>query len=380
VRVLIAPDKFKGSLTAAAAAEALAVGVRRADPHAEVDLAPMADGGEGTVEALVKATGGRFLDAEVTGPLGEPVVARFGLLGDGTTAAIEMAAASGLVLVPADRRDPACATTFGTGELLLRALDAGARAVILGIGGSATNDGGAGLAQALGFRLLDADGRELARGGGPLADLARIDPGGADPRLARCVIRVASDVDNPLCGPRGASAIYGPQKGAGPDQVATLDRNLGRLADVILRDLGAAIADLPGAGASGGLGAGLVAFAGARLEPGIDLVCRAVDLDDRLAVADLCLTGEGALDRSSAFGKTVVGVARRARERGVPTIVVAGTIGEGAAAVMDEGVTAYLSMVDGPLPLDRAIAEAPRLLAEAAEQVVRIFRAGRGRT
>lgn len=380
MKVVIAPDKFKGSLTAPEAAAAIARGVEAAAPETRIDLVPLADGGEGTVEALVSATSGTIREATVSGPLGEPVRARFGLLGDGTTAVLEMAAASGLVLVPPDRRDPRLTSTRGTGELLLEAIAAGATRVILGIGGSATNDGGAGLARALGFRLLDADGRDLEPGGGPLGRLARIDPQGRDPRLSGVAIDVACDVDNPLCGPRGASAIYGPQKGATPAMVAELDGHLAHLARLVERDLGICIGDLKGAGAAGGLGGGLVAFAGARLQPGIVLVIRTVGLADRLDGADLCLTGEGALDASSAFGKTVVGVARLALSLGCPTLALAGTIGPGAEAVLDQGVDAYFSICTGPIPLDEAISGAAELLSRAAEQVMRAFLAGRGRS
>jgi glycerate 2-kinase len=380
MRVVVAPDKFKGSLSAPEAARALARGVESVASDAVIDPVPMADGGEGTVEALVAATGGTFHEARVTGPLGLPVRARFGLLGDGRTAVLEMAEASGLALVPPERRDPSRTTTRGTGELLLAAIEAGARRVILGIGGSATNDGGAGLGQALGIRLLDADGRDLGPGGGALAGLDRIDPSGLDPRLGGIEVAVACDVDNPLCGPRGASAVYGPQKGADPAMVATLDANLDRFARIVARDLGRAIRDLPGAGAAGGLGGGLVAFASGRLEPGVRLVIDAVGLADRLRGADLCLTGEGAIDASSAFGKTAVGVARLARALGCPTLALAGTIGPGAAAVLDQGVDAYFSICPGPIPLDDALARAGALLEAAAAQAVRAFLAGRRRS
>jgi glycerate 2-kinase len=377
MRVVVAPDKFKGSLSAPDASRAIARGVASVAPRAEIDLAPMADGGEGTVEALVVATGGAFHEAVVTGPLGEPIRARFGILGDAQTAVVEMAAASGLVLVPRDRRDPWRATTRGTGELLLAAIDAGARRLILGIGGSATNDGGAGLGQALGYRLLDASGRDLGPGGGALADLDRIDPTGRDSRLVGLEVSVACDVDNPLCGPRGASAIYGPQKGATPELVAALDRNLDHFAAIVARDLGPTVRDLPGAGAAGGLGGGLVAFASGRLEAGVRLVIEAVGLDGRLRGADLCLTGEGALDASSASGKTAVGVARLARDLGCPTIALAGTIGPGAEAVLGEGIAAYFSICPGPIDFDEAIARCAELLEQAAAQAVRAFSAGR---
>ncbi len=377
MRVVIAPDKFKGSLTAPEAAEAMARGLSRVDPCARIDRVPMADGGEGTVAALVAATGGSYRTVTVTGPLGEPVAASFGLLGDGRTAALEMASASGLWLVPPALRDPLRATTRGTGQLLLAALEAGARRVIVGIGGSATNDGGAGLGQALGFRLLDTQGRELGPGGSELDRLARIDRSGQTAGLGSAAIAVACDVTNPLCGPRGASAVYGPQKGATPEMVQRLDRNLAHFADIVERDLDVAVRDLPGSGAAGGLGGGLVAFAGGRLERGVDLVIEAVNLRDRLLAADLCLTGEGALDAQSAFGKTAVGVARLAHSLGCPTLAIAGSIGPGAEAVLEQGVDAYFSICPGPVPLDEAIKRASELLEKATAQAARAFLAGR---
>jgi len=376
MRVVIAPDKFKGSLTALQAAQAMARGVTAARPGALLDLVPMADGGEGTVAALVAATGGAFQLATVTGPLGEPVEAQYGLLGDGATAVIEMAAASGLVLVAPERRNPLVTTTRGTGELLLAAIGRSARRLIVGIGGSATNDGGAGLAQALGYRLLDGDGRELAPGGGSLSRLVRIDPSARRSELASIQIDVACDVANPLCGPSGASAVYGPQKGATPDMVVSLDDNLAHFAKIVERDLGTSIRDLPGSGAAGGLGGGLVAFAGGRLKRGVDLIIDAVKLRDRLSGADLCLTGEGALDAQSAFGKTAVGVGNLARSLGCPTLALAGSIGPGAEAVLEHGIDAYFSICSGPMELDKAITHAEELVQVATEQAARCFLAG----
>jgi len=378
LRIIAAPDKFRGSLTAAAAARAMAEGARRAEPSAEVVEVPMADGGEGTVEALVAATGGEFRSAVVSGPLGDQVEARFGILGDHTTAALEMASASGLALLPRDLRDPRIASTRGTGELVLAAIEAGASRILLGIGGSATNDGGAGFAQALGYRLLDADGKDLPPGGGALDRLDRIESQEVDPRLMRISIQVACDVDNPLCGPRGASAIFGPQKGADPAMVARLDRNLAHFAKIVTRDLGRDLAEEAGAGAAGGLGLGTIAFADATLEPGVTLVARAVGLEAMIRGADLVLTGEGAIDISSASGKTAVGVGRIAQAYGVPVIGLAGAIGPGAESVLGDGIDAYLSLCNRPMTLDTALAGASGLLASAAEQAVRIFLLGRG--
>jgi glycerate 2-kinase len=376
VRVVIAPDKFKGSLTALEAAAAMARGVARAAPEASIDHVPMADGGEGTTQALVAATGGRFREAQVTGPLGEPVIACFGLLGDGRTAVLEMAAASGLVLVPSTKRNPLVTTTRGTGELLLAAIAAGARRVVIGIGGSATNDGGAGLGQAIGFRLFDDQDRDLDAGGGSLNRLARIDRSARLSALEGVEIAVACDVTNTLCGPQGASAVYGPQKGASPEMVEVLDQNLAHFAAIVERDLSVAIKDLPGSGAAGGLGGGLVAFAGGKLEPGVELIIDAVMLAERLENADLCLTGEGAIDAQSAFGKTAVGVAELARSLHCPTLALAGSIGPGAGAVLDHGIDAYFAICPGPLSLDQSVDQAGLLLEQAAEQAVRGFLAG----
>ncbi|HUT37652.1 MAG TPA: glycerate kinase [Planctomycetota bacterium] len=373
MKIVIAPDSFKECLAAEAVAEAMARGVRVAAPGAEVVCVPMADGGEGTVRALVAATGGRLRQARVTGPLGEPVEAEFGLLGDGTAGVIEMAAASGLPLVPLERRDPTKTTTWGTGELIAAALGLGAERLILGIGGSATVDGGAGMAQALGARLLDAAGKPIGWGGGELARLARIDVSGIVPRLAGVACDVACDVTNPLAGPRGAAAVYGPQKGATPAMVKQLDANLAHLAAVVRRDLGVDVCDVPGAGAAGGLGAGLMAFLHARLRPGVELVIQAVRLQEKLAGADLVLVGEGQMDEQTAYGKVPVGVSRLARRLGIPAVAIVGSLGQGFEAVHDEGITACFSILDPPMTLQEAIGRAPELLASAAEEVVRLF-------
>ncbi len=373
MKIVIAPDSFKECLSARGVAEALARGVRDAAPSARITCVPMADGGEGTVEALVDATGGRYLHARVTAPLGNRVRAKFGLLGGGRTAVIEMAQASGLPLVPPARRNPLVTTTRGTGELLSAALDRGAKKILIGIGGSATNDGGAGMAEALGVKLLDAKGRPIPPGGGGLAQLSRIDISGLDPRVRNVCIEVACDVTNPLTGRAGASAVYGPQKGATPEMVKTLDRNLARLARIVRRDLCRDVEKLPGSGAAGGLGAGLVAFLGAKLRPGVEMVIDATDLTRALRGADLVITGEGRMDRQSAFGKTPVGVARAAKELKIPVVAVCGSIGPGADAVLSQGIDAYVSLVTGPMPLDEAMRRAPELLRNTASQVVRLF-------
>ena len=373
MKVLIAPDSFKESMTAVAAAEAMARGVRKAAPKAEVVQVPMADGGQGTVATMVAATGGRTLSAEVTDPLGKRIKAQFGILGDGRTAVIEMAAASGLMLVPPDKRNPFVTTTLGTGELIKAALAVGVKKIIIGIGGSATNDGGAGMAQALGVRLRDAAGHDLPYGGAALARLDRIDASGLDPRLKGVELDVACDVTNPLLGEKGASAIFGPQKGATPEMVKTLDSALSHYADIIRRDLGKDVRHEPGAGAAGGLGAGLTALLGARLRRGIEIVIDAVDLRGRMRGCDLVLTGEGAMDRQTVFGKTAIGVAKVAQPLGIPGIAIVGGIGDGAEEVLNHGIMAYFSIVNRPMTLEAAMSNAPALAESCAEQVMRVW-------
>ncbi|WP_069805084.1 glycerate kinase [Thermogemmatispora onikobensis] len=377
MRIVIAPQALKGSLTAPEAARAIAGGFQKVLPTAELDLVPIADGGEGTVEALVSATGGQLLHAQVTGPLGEPVEATFGLLGDGQTAVIEMAACAGLPLVPPERRDPRLTTTYGVGELIRAALDSGCRHLIIGIGGSATNDGGAGMAQALGVRLLDAEGKDLPYGGAALAGLARIVPDGIDPRLQECRIEVACDVTNPLCGPQGASAVYGPQKGASPEMVAQLDAALAHYAGIIQRDLGRDVRNLPGAGAAGGLGASLLAFLQATLRPGADLVLEAVGLAKRLQGASLLVTAEGQIDRQTAYGKSVGAVASLAQRCGVPVLALAGSLGEEYQVVYALGVEAVMTLLAAPLSLNEAMTQAASLLADASERAARLLLLGR---
>jgi glycerate 2-kinase len=342
VRVLVAPDKFRGTLTAAQAAEAIRAGWVRERPADQLDLVPMADGGEGTMDALVGALGGTVERADVTGPLGDPVPARFGMAAGpgGPLGIVEMALASGLDLVPERRRDPGRTTTRGTGELMRTALDAGAARLLVCLGGSATNDGGTGMAAALGVRFLDGEGRDLRRGGEALIDLARIDASGLHPALARTVVIGACDVDNPLTGPAGASAVYGPQKGASPEQVLVLDRALGHLASIVHRDMGVDPHEEPGAGAAGGLGFGLLAFCGARLRRGVDVVMDAVGLADRVQGCELAITGEGALDEQSLRGKVPAGVIGLAEDAGVPAAVLCGR-----SVVQPDGVT-VVSLVD----------------------------------
>ncbi len=376
MRIVIAPQEFKGSLSAVRAAEAVAEGLRRALPGVELVLVPMADGGPGTVEAVVAAKNGRWETTTVRGPLGEPVEAAWGII-DGDTAVIEMAAASGLVLVPENRRDPRITSTYGTGELIAAALAAGCRRIIVGMGGSATNDGGAGAAQALGARLLDEDGRNLPPGGAALLRLARIETAGLDARLGQARLFAATDVFNPLCGPQGASAVYGSQKGATPDMVQELDAALAHYAAVIEHDLGLRVRDVPGAGAAGGLGAGLVAFLSAEVLPGAKLVADAVGLEARLAGADLVIAGEGRLDAQTCFGKAPWEVARLAREAGIPVIAIAGSLREDCGPELLQAFDAVATILPPGVPPHDAMARGGELLAAVAEQVGRLLALGR---
>jgi glycerate kinase len=366
MKIVVAPNAFKGSLTASQAAAAIAGGVREAMPDAEVVEVPVADGGDGTVEALVSANRGEYRSTEVLGPLGDLVTAQYGLIYSRRTAVVEMATASGLTLISSERRDPRRTSTYGFGQLLQAARSDGVSQVIAGIGGSATNDGGAGMAQALGYRLLDGAGRDLERGGAALASLERIDSSGFDRAWSSLQIKVACDVTNPLTGPRGASAVYGPQKGADEEAVRELDAALGRLAAVIERDLGKRVADLPGAGAAGGTGAGLVAFLDAELVPGAPLVVEAAGLDAHLLGADLLITGEGRLDEQTAYGKAPGEVAKRAQAAGVPVLVMAGSKGPGWDALNRFGVVSVVTLREEGQDLQQAMSAADRMLFRAA--------------
>jgi len=376
MKVLIAPQAYKGSLDALEVAQAIATGIRSIWPDLELDILPVADGGEGTVEALVTATQGTYVESRVEDPLGRPVTARWGLLGDGRTAVIEMAAASGLPLLDRSERNPMVTSTFGTGQLIKAALDRGAERLIVGIGGSATNDGGAGMAHALGVRFLDAQGKYLPRGGRPLQRLHRIDASRLDPRLHGVEVVVASDVTNVLCGPEGASHVYGAQKGATPRAAALLDRALENYAAVIERDLGLAVRDIPGAGAAGGLGAGLIAFTGARMTRGVDLIFKAMRFDEHLDGVHLVLTGEGRIDGQDVFGKAPIVVAERASTRGIPVIVIVGNIGTGHEACYDHGVSAVMSIMSRPMTIDRALTQTAQLITEAAVRTARLIDVG----
>ncbi|MBB2203534.1 glycerate kinase [Gluconacetobacter takamatsuzukensis] len=369
MKIVIVCDSFKESLSALQVADAIEDGFREIYPDATYVKLPAADGGEGTAESLVLATGGRMLTREVIGPLGEPVTAAFGILGDGRTAVVEMAAAAGLMLVPRDRRDPMAATTYGVGQLILAALDEGCRHVILGLGGSATNDGGAGMAQALGVSLRDRDDVELPFGGGGLGRLARVELTGLDARLGRCRIEVACDVDNPLTGPSGASAIFGPQKGATPEMVRVLDDALAGYGRQVAAVTGRAVDAVAGAGAAGGLGAAALAFLDATLRPGVEIVMEALGLDAILSDADLVITGEGRIDGQTVHGKAPIGVARVARRHGRPVIGIAGSLGHDAARVHAHGIDAVFSVVNRPCTLEEALAEAAANVRVTARNV-----------
>lgn len=372
MKLVIAPDSFKESLSARAVAEAIAAGWARVYPDAELLLCPMADGGEGTVDALLSATGGALQQTRVSGPLGDPVEAHWGLLPD-AQAIIEMAEASGLHRVEPARRDVLAASSFGTGELIRAALDAGVRRIVLGLGGSATNDGGAGLLAALGVRFLDVQGTELPPGGAALARLRQIDLTGLDTRLAQVEVMVAADVDNPLCGPRGASAVFGPQKGASPEQVAQLDAALGHYADVMAATLGEDLRDQSGVGAAGGLGFAARAVLRAGFRPGVELVAELSGLAQAVQGADLVITGEGRLDGQSLHGKTPVGVARIARAAGVPVIALAGSLGDGYQRLYAEGIGAAFSLAPGPLSLEQAMQQAADQLSARAADLARLW-------
>ncbi|MBV6322101.1 glycerate kinase [Duganella violaceipulchra] len=376
MKIVIAPDSFKESLTALAVANEIEAGFREFFPDAQYVKLPVADGGEGTVQAMIDASGGRRVELQVSGPLGEPVAAFYGLMGDGATAVIEMAAASGLELVPTAQRDPLRTSSHGTGQLIRDALDAGARRFVLGVGGSATNDGGAGMLQALGGRLLDAAGRDLPPGGGALDGLQHIDLSGLDARIKDCVFEIACDVSNPLVGPQGASHIFGPQKGATPAMVEQLDANLRHYADVIARELGRQVADVPGAGAGGGIGAAMLVFLGGSLRPGSEIVAAAVGLDAAVADADLVITGEGRIDSQSIHGKTPIGVARVAQRHGKPVIAIAGCLAPGAAVVHQHGIDAVFGAVSRPCTVEQALAEAARNVRSAARNIAAVLSLG----
>ncbi|BFL83279.1 glycerate kinase [Shewanella baltica] len=400
MKIVIAPDSFKESLSALEVANAIEQGLRQVIPDCDIVKIPVADGGEGTVQSMVDATGGSIVSLEVMGPLGHRVQAHYGILGNlsnsdsnndsdsrsndgsatvpntGAIAVIEMASASGLHHVPREQRNPLMTTSYGTGELICDALNRGIKHIILGLGGSATNDGGAGMAQALDILLLDSQGKTLPSGGAALANLAQIDVSNAHPLLRECSFEVACDVDNPLCGERGASAIFGPQKGATPSMVKQLDTALAHYADVIARNGMTDHREHAGAGAAGGMGLGVMAFLNAELKPGVEIVMKTVGLADKIRGADLVITGEGRIDGQTVFGKTPMGVLKQAQLQGIPTIGIAGCLGDNADAILDHGMSAIFPIIPHLSPLDDVLANAKLNLCNTARNIGAVLMLG----
>lgn len=374
MKIIIAPDSFKESLTSHEVACAIEFGFKEVFPNAEFIKLPIADGGEGTVEALISATKGNIVTTNVIGPLGNKIKSFYGVCGDGKTVVIEMAASSGLDLVPTKMRNPLLTTSYGTGELIKIALDAGYRKFIIGIGGSSTNDAGAGMLQALGVKLLDTNGNEISYGGGSLTFLEKIDISALDPRILESNIEVACDVNNPLTGPNGASAIFGPQKGATPQMVQILDDCLIHFAKIAKRDLGKEIDKQAGAGAAGGMGAALQAFFSAKLLPGVEIIIEQTKFKDLLADANLVITGEGKIDAQSIFGKAPIGIAKVAKENGIPVIAIAGSLGSGANDVRNYGINAVFSVVNTPCTLEKALTNAQENVQITAKNIAEVLK------
>ncbi|WP_372378706.1 glycerate kinase [Vibrio natriegens] len=373
MKVVIAPDSFKESLTAKQVSEAIKAGLARVWHDAEFVTVPVADGGEGTVQSLIDATQGEQVFTTVFDPLNKEVQAFYGILGDGETAVIEMAEASGLHLVPAEDRDPKLTSSFGTGQLIKHALDRGMQRLIIGLGGSATNDGGVGMLAALGVKFLDESGNAIATNGGGLINLASIDTSGLDVRLAQCEILVACDVDNPLCGEKGASATFGPQKGATTTDISVLDNALRKFGELTEKVTGKHVLTREGAGAAGGMGAALLGYTPARLQPGIEIVLETVKLADHVADADIVFTGEGRIDHQTAHGKTPMGVAKVAKQFNLPVIALAGCVGDNYQAVYQCGIDAVFPCVPRAMSLADAMTEAETNVANLAENVARLW-------
>ncbi|WP_257348438.1 glycerate kinase [Pseudalkalibacillus decolorationis] len=373
MKIVIAPDSFKGSLTALEASLAMERGIKKALPKAETVLVPVADGGEGTMDSLVAATNGRKVEVTVMGPMLDSVQAAYGILGDQETCVIEMASASGLILIEPEERNPLFATTYGTGELIKKAMDDGYRKFILAIGGSATNDGGIGMLQALGMKLLDSDDNSVGYGGAKLASIVEIDEQDFDPRIATCEFLIASDVQNPLIGPNGASYVFGPQKGATNVMVEFLDIQLSAWADLVESKKGIRLHDKPGAGAAGGIGGAFQAFFPARTKRGIDIIVEYTKLKEKLRDTGCVFTGEGQIDFQTASGKTPMGVAEEAKKQGIPVFVLSGSIGKGIEELYQHGITSVHSIVSAPITLQEAIERGAEFLESAAEQVMRTY-------
>lgn len=374
MKILIAPDKFKGSLSAFEVADNIEKGILKVFPKAVIEKVPMADGGEGTVESLVDATGGKIIKTNVKDPLFRDIESFYGILGDGKTAVIEMAAASGLYLLKDYERNPMITTTYGTGQLIKDALDRGCRRFIIAIGGSATNDGGAGMATVLGVKFYDKDGIEIGLGGGELSKIYSIDTSNIDDRLKECEFIVACDVANPLIGENGASRVYGPQKGATKEMVEVLDKNLEHYGKLLEKYFNKKIIDVPGSGAAGGLGAGLMAFLNAQLKNGIEIIIETLKLEEKIKEADIVISGEGKIDFQTAFGKTISGIAKLCKKHNKPLIVIAGTV-EDIENLYEIGVSSIFSIVEKPMSLEDAIKNAPTLLEKSAERIFRLIKA-----
>jgi glycerate kinase len=371
--IVLAPDSFKESMTAKEACEAMERGIKRANDKITCIHVPMADGGEGTMQSLVDATEGKIYSIKVVGPLGNEVEAQYGILGDGVTGILEMASASGIQLVPAEKRNPLVTTTYGTGQLIKACLDHGVKKLLIGIGGSATNDGGAGVVQALGGRLLDSEGNDLGFGGGQLGKLAKIDLSNFDARIKDIAVEVACDVTNPLCGERGASNVFGPQKGATPEMVTILDSNLRHYAEVIKEQLNKDVLDFPGAGAAGGLGAGLMSFLNGTLKKGIEMVIEYSGLEEKVKDADMVWTGEGSIDFQTQYGKTPLGVAITAKKYNKPVIALAGRVGDNIEVLYEKGIDAIFGIMKGVTSLEEALKKGQVNIEKTAENVVRLL-------
>ena len=371
--IVLAPDSFKESMTAKEVCEAMERGIRKANSQIRCIHVPMADGGEGTMQSLVDATGGRVYSKEVVGPLGNNVVAEYGILGNGEIGVIEMASASGIHLVDSEKRNPLITTTFGTGQLIKACLDKGVKKLLIGIGGSATNDGGAGFIQALGGRLLDENGDDLSYGGGALAKLHTIDLSNLDERLKYVSVKVACDVNNPLCGKEGASYVFGPQKGATREMIEILDQNLSHYAEVIKEQLGKDVISKAGAGAAGGLGAGLMAFLDVKLKSGIEMVIEYANLEEKVRDADMVWTGEGSIDFQTQYGKTPLGVAMIAKKYNKPVIALAGRVGNDIDVLYDKGIDAIFGIMRGVTSIEEAFVKGPENVEKTSENIIRLL-------
>lgn len=378
MRVVIAPDSYKGSLSALEVGEAIREGILKLDPGIETILVPMADGGEGTVQSLIDASGGRIVEAKVHDPLFRKIESFYGIMGDGKTAVIEMAAASGLHLLKPEERNPIKTTSYGTGELIKDALDKGCTEIILGLGGSATNDGGTGMARALGVRFIDVKGNEINLGGGELSGIQTIDLSGIDQRIEFTKFIAACDVDNPLYGVKGASKVFGKQKGANISDMNSLDKGLAHFAQIVKSKLGVDKNDIPGAGAAGGLGYGVMVFLKAGLESGIDIVINATRLAEKMDGADLVITGEGRIDSQTAFGKTPYGISQLAKQKNIPVVAIAGSLGQDYRELYEKGFDGIFSIIDAPMSLNEAIESSKELLENTTEAIIRLWLASKG--